>query len=294
MNKKINKILSIGEIIWDVYPDKRVIGGAPLNFAAHASLCGVQSSMLSAVGNDELGEAALDALKEFEVNSSLIKKVNFPTGQCIVSLDENFVPSYNVLKNTAYDNTEVTDEDVAKINAECFDALYFGTLMQRNSVSAKTVRRIANDCAFSEIICDVNLRTDCFDKDSVSFCLSKATVLKISAEEEPTLRTFGLYSPASDDVSNIALALCESFDNLKIVIITLGGDGAYAYDARCGKSYYQEAVKVPLVSTVGAGDSFAAAWLTSFLGGEPIEACMQRAAEISAFVVSHTEAIPKY
>lgn len=288
------KILSVGEIIWDVFPDKRVIGGAPLNFAAHASLCGARSALLSAIGNDELGDKALDALSGFGVSRHYVKRVTQPTGQCLVTLDENAVPSYNVLRDVAYDNIVVTDEDIAGINAEKYDALYFGTLIQREPVSRKAVRDVVNNCVFGDVICDVNLRPDCYDRDSVAFCLRTATILKVSIEEEPILRSFGGYSPRGENVGDIARALCADYDNLKIVILTLGKDGSYAYDARSGKDYTQCPIGDTVVSTVGAGDSFAAAWLTSYLAGQPIETCMEKAARLSGFVVAHTEAVPEY
>ena len=291
---KTTKIFSIGEIIWDIYPDKQVIGGAPLNFAAHASLCGAESALLSAVGNDTLGDDALKALCDFGVSTKYVKRAEQATGQCLVTLDKNAVPSYNVLRGVAYDNIVVTDEDITSINAEKYDALYFGTLIQREPVSRKAVQEVVNRCAFKEIICDVNLRPNCYDRDSVEFCLKNATILKVSIEEEPILRSFGGYSPIGDNVEDIARALCNSYDNLKIVVLTLGKEGSYAYDARDGKEYHQCSVGDKVVSTVGAGDSFAAAWLTNFLSGQPIEACMKKAAEVSGFVVANIDAVPRY
>ena len=288
------KILAIGEIIWDIYPDKQVIGGAPLNFAAHATLCGAQSAILSAVGNDKLGENALDILADFGVSAQFIKRNQHPTGQCLVTLDQNAVPSYRVLENVAYDNISITENDLEQIKQEKYDALYFGTLIQRAEVSEKAVQEVVKACSFQEIICDVNLRPNCYNEASVAFCLENATVLKVSIEEEPILRSFGKYQPSGDRPCDIAKALCESFKNLKIVIVTLGKEGSYAYDARNEKGYTQCSIGETVVSTVGAGDSFAAAWLTSYLDGKPIEVCMKKAAEVSGFVVAHTEAVPKY
>ena len=288
------KILSIGEIIWDVYPDRQVIGGAPLNFAAHCSLCGAQSALFSAVGADTLGKKAVKTLSDFGVSTQYVKTNSHPTGQCIVTLDENAVPSYNVLREVAYDYLTVTDGDLASINAAGYDALYFGTLIQRNGTSRNAVRKIVENCSFREILCDLNLRPNCYDADSVDFCLRHATVLKVSAEEEPILRAFGLYTPTDNAPQNIARALCQRYPNVKLLLITLGKDGSYAYDARSGEDHFQCALGDRVVSTVGAGDSFAAAWLTSFLSGRSIEECMKKAAEISGFVVAHTEAVPRY
>ena len=295
MNATMNtKILSIGEIIWDVYPDRQVIGGAPLNFAAHCSLCGAQSALFSAVGSDALAHQALTALSDLAIGTQYVKTAPYPTGQCIVTLGENAVPSYNVLREVAYDYLTVTDGDLASINAAGYDALYFGTLIQRNGTSRTAVRKIVENCSFREILCDVNLRPNCYDADSVDFCLRHATVLKISAEEEPTLRAFGFYTPKDSTPSQIARALCQSYPNVKVLLLTLGKDGSYAYDARSGEDHFQCALGDRVVSTVGAGDSFAAAWLTSFLAKENMEECLKKAARISGFVVAHTEAVPNY
>jgi len=290
----MKKILAVGEIIWDVYPDKSVIVGAPFNFAAHASLCGAQSALVSAVGNDELGRDALVALQSYGVDARYVKRVPQTTGRCIVTLDQNSVPSYNVLREVAYDNIRITEEDIQNIKKQEFDAFYFGTLIQRMAVSRKAVRDIVKSCSFSEILCDVNLRPDCYDEDSVRFCLENATVIKISMEEEPILRSFGLYCVSKASVENIARAICNSFHNIKIILLTLGKDGSYAYDARSDREYYQQALGDTVVSTVGAGDSFSAAWLTHYLNQESLEICMSRASAISGFVVAHLEAVPRY
>ena len=288
------KIFAIGEVLWDIYPNKKTLGGAALNFVAHAVKCGAQSALFSAVGNDSLGDEVLNVLEGFGVSSKYVKRAQQPTGQVIVTLDEKGIPSYDVLSGMAYDNVLVTDEDIADINAEGFDALYFGTLIQRNEISREAVKKIVREGKFGEIICDVNLRVNCYDAGSVRFCLENATVLKISLEEEPTLRTFGYYSPADEGYDAIAKSIVAAFPNVKIVILTLGKDGSYAYDAKNGKAYTQGSIGDVVVSTVGAGDSFAAAWLTSYLGGKSIEECMHRAAEVSGFVVAHVEAVPEY
>ncbi len=288
------KILAFGEIIWDIYPDKKAIGGTALNFIAHTALKGAPSSLFCAVGNDDLGNEAVALTTDFGVDCRFVKRVDKPTGQCIVTLDENGLPSYNVIADTAYDNITVTDDEITEIKGEKYKALYFGTLIQRGSTSREALKKLLESVSFPEIICDVNLRTNCFDADSVLRCLENATVLKVSMEEEPLLREFGYYSPKSDKVSDIARALSESFGNLKVVIITLGKEGSFAYDARKNREYTQASIGDKVVSTVGAGDSFAAAWMVSYLLGEPIEICMKKAAELSGFVVANIDAVPRY
>lgn len=290
------RILSVGEIIWDVYSDRQVIGGAPLNFAAHAARCGANSALLSAVGEDALGDAAMEALRAFGVDTALVRRNARPTGQCLVTLDAQAVPHYEVLRDMAYDHLRLSEQDRAIIRARHPDALYFGTLIQRAPESRQALRQIVQDnrFEFETVFCDVNLRQDCYDAESVRFCLEQATILKVSIEEEPALRSFGFYAPGENTPRGIAQALCGSFENLRTVLITLGRDGSYGYEAASGRDCLQAAIGDRVVSTVGAGDSFSAAFLTGYLAGRPLEVCMRKAAAVSGFVVAHTEAVPDY
>ena len=287
------KILAIGEIIWDVYPDKKAIGGAPFNFAAHAVLQGAESTLISAVGKDALGTQAIEALKEFGIDHHFVQSNTYPTGQCIVTLDENAIPHYNVLREVSYDKITYSDEMLTTLENGQFDAFYFGTLIQRDAVTRQTVRELVRRCRFSNIVCDVNLRPDCYDAESVKFCLESATVLKVSLEEESLLREVAGYRLDGDTPEAIAKALCRAYPQLSVVIVTLGKDGSYAYCAADRIDCYQEAIGNKVVSTVGAGDSFTATWMTNYLQGKPLAECMKEAARISGIVVAHLPAVPK-
>ena len=286
------KILSFGETIWDVYENERLIGGAPLNFAAHAKRCGANSFMISAVGNDELGKDAISIIKNLQINERFIKTTAFPTGKCEVSLNDSGIPSYNVLENTAFDNIVVSDGDIEEIRKQAFDALYFGTLIQRNTVSKAALEKLCRSCTFKEIICDINLRKNCYNKASAKFCLENATILKISDEEEPMLRALGMYSASKEAYESIAKAITTAFPNIKILIMTLGEKGSFVYESESQRGFSFCGEKVDVVSTVGAGDSYTAAWCTSFLLGEGIMTATEKATKLSAYVVSCKEAIP--
>ena len=286
------KILSFGEIIWDVYENEALIGGAPLNFAAHAKRCGANSFMISAVGDDELGKDAVKAINDFNVDTRFIKATAFATGKCDVTLNGSGVPSYNILTNTAFDNIVLSDEDIEEIKMQSFDALYFGTLIQRNSVSKATLEKLCKSCTFREIICDINLRKNCYNKYSARFCLENATILKISDEEEPLLRELGLHSALDSNHESIAKAITSAFPNIKIIIITLGEKGSYIFESQKQSGFSFCGEKVEVVSTVGAGDSYTAAWCTSFLCGEDELTATEKATKLSAYVVSHKDAIP--
>ena len=288
------KILAFGEIIWDVYPDAAVIGGAPLNFAAHAVRCGAECALVSAVGADDLGARARGELCRFGVGGQYVKTAAKPTGQCLVTLGAGGVPQYDVLRDVAYDSVVLSPEDFDAIRAERYDALYFGTLSSRAPLSRAALHALADRIAFPEIVCDVNLRKGCYDAESVRFCLSHATVLKLSAEEEPLVRQFGFYAPAGESPAQVLRAVCTAFPQIRTAILTLGPRGAFALERASGSVCYQPAVGNTVVSTVGAGDSFTAAFTAARLGGEPTPACLARAAQVSGFVVSRLEAVPEY
>ena len=133
--EKMKKILSFGEIIWDVYEKKALIGGAALNFSAHAARCGQETYLFSALGQDELGREAIAIIHKFGVRTDFIKYSDKETGRCLVSLDKNGVPSYHVVQDVAYDHITVSDHDIIAIREMAPDALYFGTLIQRSATS---------------------------------------------------------------------------------------------------------------------------------------------------------------
>ena len=286
------RILSVGEIIWDVYPTSREIGGAPLNFAAHCAICGAESLLLSAVGKDRLGDEAIAFLERFGVDTHFVDRADAPTGQCTVTLDAQGIPHYCIEKDVAYDRISLS-EDLRALVAEGVDACCFGTLIQRTPAARATIRELLRVGRFGEVFCDVNLRPDSYDAESARLCLESATVLKLSREEEPILRQLGLYT-ASDDTPDATLhAVAEAYQNLHTILLTDGGEGAYAYLRREDTILHEPAHNAgPVVSTVGAGDSFGAAWLVSYLAGNAPALSLHQAAERSALVVARREAIP--
>ena len=286
------RILSVGEIIWDVYPTSREIGGAPLNFAAHCAICGAESLLLSALGKDELGEAAYAMLARVGVDSRFVATVDAPTGQCTVTLDAQGVPHYCIEKDVAYDRISLS-EDLRALVAEGVDACCFGTLIQRTPAARATIRELLRVGRFGEVFCDVNLRPDSYDAESARLCLESATILKLSREEEPILRQLGIYDAPTDAPKDILHALATTFGQLHTVLLTDGGNGSYAWHRDGDLILFEPAFDAgPVISTVGAGDSFGAAWLVSHLSGDGFGESLHKAAVRSGTVVAHREAIP--
>lgn len=279
------KILSFGEILWDVYPDNAYIGGAPLNFGAHLAKQGAEVYMLSAVGKDELGEKALSVLEDWNLRTDYVKTVDKETGKCLVTLDGNSVPSYNLLSDVAWDCIDGEIDD-------SFDVFYFGTLALRSETNVSTVKKLLAKGGFKEIFVDVNIRPPFYSEKTVGMALENATILKISDEElETVVALAGLEASGTEKT---ARAIATAYPNIKILIITLGAKGSVAYDVEKDKFFYADGIKVEVISTVGAGDSFSASFLRKYLECESIEACLAYATKISAFVVSKYDAVPDY
>ena len=279
------KVLCFGEILWDVFDTSKVIGGAPFNFAAHFVKCGGTAHLLSAVGCDELGDAALERVKYFGVLSELVlRHSDLPTGRCQVTLDENKSPSYDLVKNTAWDKI-----DTSFVHGD-FDVLYFGTLALRDEYNKNSLKALLERQKFSEVFVDVNLRKPFYTPETVRFAVENATILKVSDEE---LFDVARCLMLDTCVDTFAKNVSECFSNIKLVIITKGERGSLTFDALTNKTYTAPAHKCECVSTVGAGDSFAAAFLSKYLAGKDIESCLDFASGVSAHVVSHKEAIPE-
>ncbi len=280
------KILAFGEILWDLFPNKSCIGGAPLNFAAHAAKQGSEAYIMSALGEDDLGEEATAFLKEKNINTAYVKKSPLETGKCMVSLDEKGIPHYNLLSGVAWDDIE------GEIK-EDFDIFYFGTLALREDKNLNTVKCVLKNNSFKEIFVDLNIRPPFFSAKTVSFAASNATILKVSDEELPIfLEEADL--PAADAPQKASEIISKKYNNLKLIIITLGEKGAFCFDVVNNKTYKTEAVKTKVVSTVGAGDSFSASFICEYMKNSNINTCLTFASKVAAFVVSRTEAIPDY
>ncbi len=280
-------ILSFGEIIWDVYSrDEHTLGGAPLNFAAYAALLGSNVYLSSSVGDDELGTKALKQIKELGINTEYITTTEkSATGQCLISLDKNGIPLYSILKDVAYDRIPLTDK-LEKV----FDTVAFGTLALREEHNRRQLKSLLTSNSFSEIYADLNIRPPFYSKESIDFCLSNATIVKISDEELPTV-TQTLFD-AVLDVQHSVDFITERYPQIKLLLITCGKNGAFCYDMLHGATHFCPAESVTAVSTVGAGDSFGASFLTLYNKTKDIPHSLKLSAKISGFVVSHKEAIP--
>jgi fructokinase len=289
MNTTAPRILSCGEILWDLFPDGPRFGGAPANFAVQAAMLGARVSVLGAVGCDARGSEAVSILNGFGIDTSLIQSIpDAPTGAVLVSVDAAGKPGFTIQPDAAWDRLTWT-EALADSIERC-DAVYFGTLGQRSANSRATIRRALEAAKVRGIlrVLDINLRAPFYDQTLLRESLELASVLKLSDEELPAVAAACAISPA--DATHGALKqICQRF-SLACVAMTRGADGALLLSD--GAIWEQPGIPVPVVDTVGAGDAFTAALVTGLLESKPPSAILSRACETASAACAHAGAIP--
>ena len=282
-------VVGIGEVLWDVFPEGKQLGGAPANFVYHVTRFGCQGLLVSAVGkNDAYGDEICEALGERNIKS-LIERLEYPTGRVQVSLDKFGIPEYDIVKDVAWDNIVFTEE--LESIAQKTVAVCFGSLAQRNPVSRKTIMKFVDavpDTPASYKIFDINLRQNFYDKEILEYSMKRCNILKINEEELLTLRDL-FYDKSMPDYE-ICNRLKQDF-SLKYLILTCGAENSFVYAD--DKIIFRDTPKVNVVDTVGAGDSFTAAFVASLLNGADAETAHTVAVVTSAYVCTQQGAMPE-
>lgn len=284
----MNKIVvGMGEALWDVLPEGKKIGGAPANFAYHVSQFGLPSCVVSAIGDDALGKEIIENFTSKGLDQ-LIAEVPYPTGTVQVEIDQTGIPLYDIKENVAWDNipyTEHLDALAKRTKAVCF-----GSLAQRNVVSRETINHFLDTMPKDDdslIVFDVNLRQGFYNKEILCKSMQNCNILKINDEELITVsRMFGY---PGIDLQDKCWILLEKY-NLKMLILTCGINGSYVFTP--GNVSFQPTPKVEVADTVGAGDSFTAAFIASILKGKSVTEAHTIAVKTSAFVCTQKGAMP--
>lgn len=280
-------IVGMGEALWDVLPEGKKIGGAPANFAYHVSQFGLPSCVVSAVGEDILGKEIIDNLTSKGLNHQ-IAEVPYPTGTVQVEIDQAGIPQYEIKENVAWDNIPYTDE--LHELAQNTKAVCFGSLAQRNVVSRETINRFLDSMPKTDetlVVFDVNLRQGFYNKDILCNSMERCNILKINDEELVTVsRMFGY---PGIDLQDKCWILLGKY-NLKMLILTCGINGSYVFTP--GNVSFQPTPKVEVADTVGAGDSFTAAFIAGILKGKSVKKAHHIAVETSAYVCTKNGAMP--
>lgn len=280
-------VVGMGEALWDVLPEGKRIGGAPANFAYHVSQFGLPSCVVSAIGDDALGKEIIENFTSKGLDQ-LIAEVPYPTGTVQVEIDQTGIPLYDIKENVAWDNipyTEHLDALAKRTKAVCF-----GSLAQRNVVSRNTINHFLDTMPKDDdslIVFDVNLRQGFYNKEILCKSMQNCNILKINDEELITVsRMFGY---PGIDLQDKCWILLGKY-NLKMLILTCGINGSYVFTP--GNVSFQPTPKVEVADTVGAGDSFTAAFIASILKGKSVTEAHTIAVKTSAFVCTQKGAMP--
>ena len=281
-------VVGLGEILWDVLPDGKQLGGAPANFAYHSRLLGLNAVIVSCIGSDEPGKEILDTLENLELPADHIAiDPARPTGTVTVELDDQGKPDYEIHENVAWDFIPTNPNLIAL--ASHVDAVCFGTLSQRSEASRKTIRQFLDATHPGCIrVYDINLRQNYYNEQIVDDMLKHAEVLKLNDEELPVVaEMFGI----TGDEDTLLQTILKRYA-LKLIVLTKGSEGSVLF-ADGEKSVSKSSDQIEIADTVGAGDAFTAAVTTGLLHGKGLHEINKFANRLAAFVCTQKGATPK-
>ncbi len=284
------RIVAIGEVLWDVFHDSKRLGGAPLNFAAHATRLGHQVLLVSGVGDDALGRSALAAIEAVGLDTRFIQTARgLPTGVARVILGPNGQTSFRIERPAAYDAAALSEADCSEIAAWSPQWLYHGTLYAHREQSRLKLSQLTAALPRTSIFYDVNLRPGCFSPEMVRDMLARADVVKLNESEMAVVAAnTGLPKTRIEDFC----AAGASRFGWKAVAVTLGARGCAVW--REGEYVEAPAREVRVVDTVGAGDGFGAAMLHGICCGWSSRAIAEFANQLGSLIASRPGGIPDW
>lgn len=281
----MHNVTSIGEILFDVYPESKKLGGAPFNFIYHIIKLTGAGNFISRVGNDDLGKEIKNLLAERNVSSEYIQTdCEHKTGITKIKLNENKVPEFIIKNNRAYDFIENTNR-IEKLLSVQTDCLYFGTLAQRCKKSRETTQKLFGKK--TRYFCDLNIRQKYYSKETIEMSLDAADVLKLNEDELKLVNNLILHE--NYDLRNTAIKILKKF-NLDLICVTRGNKGAILF-----KENEENSVNIKnnhVVDTVGAGDAYAAMLCIGYLNKWKIEKINRIASEFASEIVMVAGALP--
>jgi len=277
------EILCVGELLWDALPAGLFLGGAPFNVACHLRAAGAAVTMVTRVGNDQLGDEARRRVARFGVSTDLLQvDESLPTGFVRVSVADDGNAAYDIFEPAAWDNLETTPMLLHR--AAAAQAIVFGTLAQRSAVTRDTLRRMLDTRALK--VLDVNLRPPYDDREIIRDSLRRADVVKLNEDE---MRRLAGWLDLRGDLQRTAATLAETF-RCYTVCVTRGPHGAALW--RHGRWSEHPGFEVEVRDTVGSGDAFLAVFLAGLLNGTDDDALLHHANLIGAYVATQHGAVP--
>ena len=284
------KILSIGEVLWDVFGDTEHLGGAALNFAAHARILGHTVSFLSAVGDDPRGRSVVEKMEAMGLSTRFLHQAKeHPTGIVTVNLDASGQPHFTIHRPAAYDFPEISDTHLQELTSQQPNWIYFGTLFQMSPQAKALTRRLIDALPNARRFYDVNLRENSYNAALVNELMSLASTVKLNDQELDTIRS--MFGWPYRTIEDFCRGGAKKF-GWEAVCVTRGESGC----ALLVGGHYVEAkgYKVRVADTVGAGDAFAAAFVHGLGCGWSPLAIADFANRVGALVASRPGGTPRW
>jgi fructokinase len=282
------RIVAIGEVLWDVIGDQEYLGGAALNFSAHATRLGHTVFFVSAVGKDERGRRVLDRMAEIGLSTRYVREVKtHPTGVVTVELDPAGVPNFTIHHPAAYDAADLTDSDLAGLLSPAPDWIYFGTLFQMSPQAKQLTYRLIDSRWGARLLYDVNLRKDSYTAPLVRELMAHSQVVKLNEDEAAAIdRMFGRSPRPLEDFCR---AYAKEF-GWQSACVTRGEKGCALLVE--GEYVESRGYAVQARDTVGAGDAFAAAFIHGLSLKWPPAEIADFANRVAALVASRPGGTP--
>ena len=279
-------VTSIGEILFDLFPFHKKLGGAPLNFIYHINKIAGGGNIISRVGKDVLGTKALAEIQRLKISTQYIQQDNIhPTGIANIEMNEEKEPSFTIDTDRAFDFIEQTDETEDLINLDT-DVLYFGTLGQRSKASRETIQSYFNrDIKY---FCDLNLRQKFYSEDIIRSSLETTDIIKVNHKELKILNDF-IYK-TEYNTERAALELMDQF-KISLLAVTRGKDGSTLFEN--GKRNDFSPTDSDILDTTGAGDAFSAVLCIGFMQGWDLMQINKQANDFACEVCKVEGALPK-
>ena len=282
----MNRVTAIGEILFDIYPTTKKLGGAPLNFLYHIFKLTGQGNIVSRIGKDILGSSIFEFLNNIKMPAEFIQVDHLhPTGVASVTLNEKSEPTFTIDEDRAYDFIEKT-RSVEKLINEGTDCLYFGTLAQRSEVSRATIQSLFNKKI--KYFCDLNIRQEFYSKEIIETSLKTANILKLSVGELKLLND--IFIKVDFETEKISKLIITEFD-LDYLAVTLGGEGSLILKKDEVNHYKSKPVEI--IDTVGAGDAFAAIFCIGCLQSWKLDKINKLANDFASELCKINGALPK-
>jgi len=280
-------MVGLGEVLWDLLPSRKVLGGAPANFAYMATVFGDRGIVASRIGKDELGREACEILSDAGVGTSYMQHDDkYGTGVTNVLLDSEGQPGFTIKEHVAWDFLHWTP-DWEELSSRV-DVVCYGSLAQRSQTSAETIERFLRNTPENALrICDANLREPFYNLDTLRRSFQFADILKLNEQE--LFQVSSSFGFGNSDEIEIAKRLLDKFD-LDLICVTKGARGSLLISDR--KIIEHAGINVDVADAVGAGDAFTACVAHYYVQGHPLEEISEFANRIAAWVATQVGATP--